>query len=1109
MSSYAKRLRYEPLEPRLALAAEDLIDFVAQPSGSLEGKIVYTSGGHGWQWSDTLNRWATDRGDNFEIVEDFGNQDQMTYFADYLLRAGATVVPMRPVGHQLNEVVLDNDSPGVTFAGAWSNSSSTIFYDEDYGAVADAVPYLFASISANETATATYRPNIPEAGYYPVYTWVRDGTDRTDQLYRIHDSAGGVTEIRVDHRMVGKGWIYLGTYHFDAGTEGSVVISNQSTAGGSVVIADAIRFGNGMGDMKDGPSGVGHSSGTISGHPREDENSLMWLWRGIGQGTSPTSLFGSPTLNLNVSAPHIMAEHMNANTNPFGSSVYIGFHSNAGGGRGAVGLINSSASNRTPNQAALALYTGRQINQDMQALNGLFEHNWSNRTTHTFTSTFGEIDGGPLAEMDMTIIETAFHDDIQDAQLMRDPKVRDQLARSTYEAVIEYFQNFGGLVDLTSQPSVPTTVTATTDASGDITVSWAPGVIGVQGGIPTAYRVYVSNNGHGYAGYVEVAGAGAGSYTFDAAALGDETLYFKVVAVNSGGESPRSAVVAARPQTLGEQKILIVDGFDRNDRAQNERYPYAFTSDGLTDRVRMRYNNSFDYVIQYGEALAAANASIDTAQNEAVISGAVTLSNYDVVIWFSGEESTADETFSVAEQALVTNYLNQGGRFLASGSEIAWDLRNEAAFLNGTFRTQYSADDAGSYNVNGVTGSILEGLSFSFDNGSQFYDVDSPDVIAPTGGATTALTYSTGSTAGIQYDGGEDGPRLVLLAFPYETITSEALRSQVMTRILNFFAVGTDLSDVDIVLDNDNGPAVYTETGSWTTSGIAGYNGLTYRFGVVGTTATATWQFYAPFAGEGEVFVQYLAGANRATETFYQIDTGNGVENVTIDQRQNSFTWVSLGTFDFTAGSHQITLDAGASTNGSVVIADVARVFIAAPSVNTGDFNGDGRVDGRDFLAWQRGYGTTGGATPEQGDGNSDGNVDADDLAIWQQQYGTVSEVQAVSSIVAVDTVLTPVLQQENSASSLPDISDISDLALLFNQPFAALTNKTLISDELLIEATYPVYRHVDLEATFFNSGSAIVQSPRSASSDDRLNDESTWDEAFESLGLRGQFKSF
>ena len=297
----------EPLEPRLPLSGTGLTDFVAEPSGALTGKIVYTSAGHGWQWSDTLGRWATDRGDYNEIVEDFGNQDQLTYFADYLLRAGATVVPMRPVGHQPSEVVLDNDSPEVTYAGPWSNSSSSVYYDEDYGAVDDSVSYRFSSTNAEETATATYRPNIPAEGFYPVYTWVLDSSNRTNQLYRINDSAGGVTEVRVDHRMVGKGWVYLGTYHFDAGTGGSVQISNQSTEGGSV-IADAIRFGNGMGDMRDGPNGVGHASGTISGHPREDENSLMWNWRAIGQGNSAASVIGTG----NVSAPSRMAEHMNS-----------------------------------------------------------------------------------------------------------------------------------------------------------------------------------------------------------------------------------------------------------------------------------------------------------------------------------------------------------------------------------------------------------------------------------------------------------------------------------------------------------------------------------------------------------------------------------------------------------------------------------------------------------------------------------------------------------------------------------------------------------------------------------------------------------------------------
>ena len=565
------KLRYETLEPRIALSGEGLTDFVAQPAGALDGKIVFTSGGHGWQWSDALDRWATDRGEfiSSEIVEDFGNQDQMTFYADYLLRAGATVVPMRPVGNQVNEVVLDNDSPGVTFSGAWSNSTSSVYYDEDYGAVNDTVSYRFASINATETAVATYTPDIPEAGFYPVYTWVLDSGNRANQLYQIHDSAGGLTEIHVDHRQVGKGWVYLGTYHFDAGSSGRVEISNQSTDGGSVVVADAIRFGNGMGDMRDGPAGVGHPSGTISGQPRQDENSLMWTWRAIGQGHNPASVIGTS----NVSAPTRMAEHMNANANPFGTSVYIGFHSNGGGGRGAVGLIDQTFGDQTPNQPELAFYTGRQINQDMQALNGLFEHNWSTRTTHTFSSSFGEIDLGQNAEMDATIIEVAFHDQALDAELMRDPKVRDQLARSTYEATLEYFDDFGGLNNPASQPSTPLGVSATAAANGDLTVSWTPGPTGVQGGTPTAHRVYVSRNGYSYSGYVEIAGAGAGSHTFAAADLDDDAYYFKVVAVNSGGESPRSAVMSASKPTSSDENILIVDGFDRNERRQNERFP--------------------------------------------------------------------------------------------------------------------------------------------------------------------------------------------------------------------------------------------------------------------------------------------------------------------------------------------------------------------------------------------------------------------------------------------------------------------------------------------------------------------------------------------------------
>jgi endonuclease I len=56
---------------------------------------------------------------------------------------------------------------------------------------------------------------------------------------------------------------------------------------------------------------------------------------------------------------------------------------------------------------------------------------------------------------------------------------------------------------------------------------------------------------------------------------------------------------------------------------------------------------------------------------------------------------------------------------------------------------------------------------------------------------------------------------------------------------------------------------------------------------------------------------------------------------------------------------------------------------VAAAPVESADFNGDGDIDGADFLTWQLGVGATEGATRAQGDANGDGAVDAADLAVW------------------------------------------------------------------------------------------------------------------------------
>jgi hypothetical protein len=52
-----------------------------------------------------------------------------------------------------------------------------------------------------------------------------------------------------------------------------------------------------------------------------------------------------------------------------------------------------------------------------------------------------------------------------------------------------------------------------------------------------------------------------------------------------------------------------------------------------------------------------------------------------------------------------------------------------------------------------------------------------------------------------------------------------------------------------------------------------------------------------------------------------------------------------------------------------------------------GDFNGDGLVNGADFLIWQAHYPTSSGATSDTGDANGDGRVNGADFLIWQMNY--------------------------------------------------------------------------------------------------------------------------
>ncbi len=151
-----------------------------------------------------------------------------------------------------------------------------------------------------------------------------------------------------------------------------------------------------------------------------------------------------------VTAGPRFAEYMNREVDgAFKDRVFVSYHSNAGGGRGVMGLYNGNNDPATerPTSSCWPTRLAREMNNDLVAQNGSLESRLVQpagtqcRTLDRSDIEFGEINNEWINnEFDATIIEVAFHDNQLDAQLMREANVRDAVARATYQGLIKYFR---------------------------------------------------------------------------------------------------------------------------------------------------------------------------------------------------------------------------------------------------------------------------------------------------------------------------------------------------------------------------------------------------------------------------------------------------------------------------------------------------------------------------------------------------------------------------------------------------------------------------------------------------------------------------------------------
>ncbi|MDK2970949.1 MAG: hypothetical protein PWP23_704 [Candidatus Sumerlaeota bacterium] len=729
-------------DPDAGKAISPLGNAQGQPTGALTGASIFISPGHGWFYSTTNSRWETQRfnsGGN-GIVEDHSNVESvMQYLLPYLWNAGARIYTVRERDMNTNQVIVDTEN--ATLSGSWTNVSGAGYGDE----------YRYATtVTGTATATATFTPTIPETGYYGVYVYYRTGpgTTTTDARFTVKHTGGSTTWVQNENRD-GFTWKYIGTYYFEAGTNaatGSVVVDNLSSTAGRQVIADAVRFGGGMGDVVD------PDSGDTSGKPRFEESGYYYR-RFMGDTSGSDNTVSAMPKYSDWECEDSWEGGANNN------AVYIAWHTNAfnGTGRGTISFAYGSGGWGSTFDGVTGGLQLRDAVHD-EIINDLragYEAGWDD--DGKTTNWYGEINPSYNNDMPAALFEMAYHDNDTDAAAILDPKFRQIVARSVYQGLVEfyhtyYFDSLGNTEfnDDTLLPEPPTHLRVINNGTGGVTLSWnAPPYDtgdGLLGDAATGYKVYRSTNGYGFDNGTAVAST---STTITGLTPG-QVYYFRVAATNSGGESLPTETLAARVHTPGNAPILIVNGFDRIDGSMNTRvtatfYPQYLTQRGFVDRM-----NTYNYTVQHAQAIDAYGRNFDSASNEAVASGAVTLTNYDTVVWILGEESSSDDnTLNASERSAVSTFLAGGGNLFISGSETGYNLdaQNVArTFYESTLKTDYVSDDAETYSVIGESGSIFDGISLTFDDGTLVYDVDYPDTLQPLGGATTVLSY-TGSAS--------------------------------------------------------------------------------------------------------------------------------------------------------------------------------------------------------------------------------------------------------------------------------------------------------------------------------------------------------------------------
>lgn len=836
------------------LPADDDADFVQAwtrndsrpivPTEGLEGRHISLWQSHGIYYKEDKKEWRWQRPALFGTREDLLTQSfVLPYLIPMLERAGAVVFTPRERDVQTYEVIVDNDVDNRSVyrernsrSSVWQTAPGAGFGMRKFKYMNGENPFehgtarLVESGTYKQEAVAEWIPDIPETGEYAVYVSYKTVEGSTQFAhYRVYH-AGGVTDFTVNQTIGGGTWVYLGTFRFDKGVNsyGMVALSNVCDDDG-VVTADAVRFGGGMGNIMRG--------GEVSGRPRYLEGARYYAqWAGM-----PDSIYNgydghndyADDINTRSKMTNYLSGGSAYNPGQAGCKVpfelSLGIHSDAGVQPcnkfvGTLGIYTTDKGEKLLGDGR-SRYTSRDltdmtltnVTSDLSALLG---RKWRRRSM--FNKNYSET---RIPRVPSMILEMFSHQNPADLQYAMNPNFKFDISRAVYKSILQFLALQHG-TKYTVQPLPVTHFSAEFGRQrNEIVLRWHP----------QEDRLEKSAKSEQYIVYMRI-----GSGSFDNGTLVNGTTYsvqiepdivysFKVTAVNKGGESMDSEILAVCKRRNERGKVLIVNGFDRLaapyfyntpdsvgfditiDPGVSYKRELTFTGrqlyfnpDGLgkegpcglgnclTDiEGSIIAGNTFDYTFVHGKAIQAAGGlSFVSSSDEAVESGMQQLKNYDIVDYICGLEKEDNsypgksyKTFSPVMQQKITEFCSLGRGVMVSGSFIASDMQTQDEREFTSYILHYGLERNKRNDVNEFVIGLDNNISIQVEADKEIYQSLYSDRILPVGEGFIPMIYSDNGGAAVAYKGSY---RTFSMSFPFEIITSAEKRSQIMASIMNF-----------------------------------------------------------------------------------------------------------------------------------------------------------------------------------------------------------------------------------------------------------------------------------------------------------------------------------